>query len=117
MSAIDDLKGKLANLEISSKIGALVPKSSGWLSRKLITTLSVAGVVVYLGHDNIVLALYGVIVLGVAYLVTQAAHDIFQSRDDRIIRVAIIEALARDGLTPDELSSVRGLDSTKSPVS
>ena len=40
MSKIDDLKTKLSKLEASAHFDSLLPKNSGWLSRKLIVALA-----------------------------------------------------------------------------
>jgi divalent metal cation (Fe/Co/Zn/Cd) transporter len=106
MSKIDDLKAKLAELEAGSHITALMPKSSGWLSRKLLVVLAVIGVLIFLGRENVNLILGGIVTLGIVYLITQAAHDIVSSITDAWVRRKLIEAMAKDGLDDAEKAAL-----------
>lgn len=108
MSSIENLKAQIAKLEAGESFNALLPKSSGWLSRKLVIALAIIGALIFIGRDNIALTIWATVILGGIYLVTQAAHDIFQSRDDRITRCELIKAMAQDGLTKEELESISG---------
>jgi hypothetical protein len=115
MSKIDDLKGKLAKLEASAHFESLLPKSSGWLSRKLLVVLAIIGVLVFLGRENVNLILAGIITLGVVYLIAQAAQDISHDWSDAWVRRKLIDAMAKDGLSQEELEALGGASTTKDP--
>lgn len=106
MSSLSKLKSKVTNLEISSLMAAFVPKTSGWLSRKLIVMLAIVATLVVIGRENQSLIIWSVVILGSVWLLTQVIQDVFNSRDARIIRCEIIKALAQDGLTTDEIKSL-----------
>lgn len=108
MSKIDDLKNKLAKLEVGDHFEALLPKDAGWFSRKLLTLLAVIGVLVFLGRDNIGVILNLIGYLAIAYIVVQGFVDACKSRDDRITRCTLIVSMAKDGLTEEELAAIQG---------
>ena len=56
MASIESLKAKLSKLEASSHFDTLLPKTSGWLSRKLLILLAVLAGMIYLGRDNLSLS-------------------------------------------------------------
>jgi hypothetical protein len=102
MSAIDRLKSKISGLETKSLMDAFVPKSSGWLSRKMVVMLAVIGVLVLIGRENQALIMqYSCIMAGI-WLLTQVIQDVAHSRDSRKVRIAMIEAMAKDGLSDEE---------------
>ena len=103
MSTLDKLKSKVANLETKTLMDTFVPKTSGWLSRKLIVMLAIVATLVVIGRENQSLIIWSIVILGGVWMLTQVIQDIFNSRDARIIRCEIIRALAKDGLTPEEL--------------
>jgi len=115
MSSIEDLETKLAKLKAGAHFDALLPKSSGWLSRKLVIALSVVGALLFIGRDNISLTIWATTILGGIYLLTQGAHDIFSSRDDRITRCELIRAMAKDGITKEELDAISGKPAATDP--
>lgn len=106
MSKIDDLKTKLAKLEASTHFDSLLPKSSGWLSRKLIVALAAIATLIIIGRDNQAAIINWVGILALAYLVVQAGHDVFSGRDDRITRCKLIDAMAKDGLSDEDLKAL-----------
>lgn len=108
MSKIDDLKTKLSKLEASAHFDSLLPKNSGWLSRKLIVALAAIAALIIIGRDNQAAIINWVGILAGIYIVTQALHDIFSGRDDRIARCALIAAMAKDGFSEEELKVLAG---------
>lgn len=109
MADIKKLEDKLAKLKLSSSFGAFLPKTSGWLSRKLLVALALIGGLIFLGRDNITLVIYGMIILGSIYMITQTLHDIFTCREDGATRRALIAAMAADGnLSSEELAVLGG---------
>lgn len=107
MSSIDTLKEKLSKLEASAHFNSLLPKSSGWLSRKLLVALAVVVAMFVIGRDNQALIINWIGIIAVTYLIAQAAHDIFSGRDDRITRVKLIEVMG-PGEKSDLKSDPRG---------
>ena len=103
---ITDLKTKLAELEAGSHFNAMLPKTSGWFSRKLIVVLAVIGALIFLGRDNLNLIIGGIIALGMTYLIVQCAQDLMHSFCDAWVRRKLIDAMAKDGLSKEELDTI-----------
>jgi hypothetical protein len=108
MSNLDDLRKKLAKAEASAHFDSLLPKSSGWLSRKLIVVLAVIAALILLGRDNQSAIISGIITLGVVYLIVQAVQDLGHSASDAYARGKLIEAMAKDGLDANEIAAITG---------
>jgi hypothetical protein len=106
MSDIQNLKAKLSKLEAKNYFDALLPKTSGWFSRKLMVALAVVAALIILGRDNMSSIINWIGFIAIAYIVSQAVHDVFSSRDDRISRCKLIDAMAKDGLTKEEIASL-----------
>ncbi len=114
MSTIQKLEDRISKLKVGANLSSLLPKNSGWLSRKLLVTLALVGGLIFLGRDNITLVIYGIIILGSVYMVTQTLHDIFVCREDGMTRRQLITAMASDGLSPEETKALTGgSDQTK----
>lgn len=111
MSSIDALKAKLAKLEASTHIDALIPKSSGWLSRKLGVVLTAMAVLIFIGRDSVATIIAGIITLGVTYLIVQGVNDLMDKFVEGWTRVKIIEGMSKDGLTKEELETITGIPS------
>jgi hypothetical protein len=109
MSSIDALKSKLAKLETSNYIDALIPKSSGWLSRKLGVVLAVIAALIIIGRDNQNSIIAGIITLCVVYLIVQGVNDLMDKFVEGWTRVKIIEGMAKDGLTKEEIETITGV--------
>lgn len=108
MSDIEALKAKLAKLEASKHIDSLIPKNSGWLSRKLGVALAIIAALIFIGRENVVLIIAGIITLGVTYLIVQGAVDLVNSLSEAYVRGKIIDGLSKDGLTKEEIELVTG---------
>lgn len=112
MSKIDALKSKIAKLEISSYIDTLLPKSSGWLSRKLCVVLAVIAALVIIGRDNQNLIISGMITLCVVYLIVQGMNDLMDKFVEGWTRNKIIEGMSKDGLSKEEVDAITGAPAT-----
>ena len=102
MSNITKLEEKIAKLKVKAGFDSLLPKGSSWLSKKLLSMLAIVAGLIWLGRDNLTLVIYGMIILGSVYMLTQTLHDIFVAREDGQTRRKLIDAMSADGLNDDE---------------
>lgn len=123
MNDIASLEAKLKELK-NSAAGAL-PKSSGWLSRKLLTLLVIAGIVIFLGREQISAVIVSLSWLCLGYLLVQGIVDAVREwqagklarahvEADAMIRIAWIDAAARDGF--DDAEKAKALEAAKPPT-
>lgn len=100
---VQKLESKLQELKAKSKLDWILPKtSSSWFSRKLFVALTLLGVLVFLGRDNINTVLTGIVYLGITYLIVQGVQDVVTKIVDGWVRRTVIEAMAKDGLDEAE---------------
>lgn len=109
MASIDALKSKLAKLEVSTHIDALIPKSSGWLSRKLGVVLAVIVALIIIGRDNTNSIISGIITLCVVYLIVQGVNDLMDKFVEGWTRSKIIDGMAKDGISKEEMEVITGV--------
>jgi divalent metal cation (Fe/Co/Zn/Cd) transporter len=105
---IEDLKAKISNLELGHQISGLVPKSSGWLSRKMLVTLAVVAGVLWLGRGNLMQTIQSIVYIVIVWLIVQTVQDVVHSICDAYVRGKLIDGAARDGLTADEVREIAG---------
>ncbi len=93
MASIEKLQAKIEEL----KLGSLLPKGSGWLSRKLWVALAAIVAVIYLAAGNVPLILSTTTTIVIWYLATSAAQGAVEHVANVWLRGKIVDALARDG--------------------
>jgi hypothetical protein len=105
---IEDLRQKISNLELGHQISGLIPKSSGWLSRKMLVTLGIVAGVLWLGRGNLTQAIQSIVSIVVVWLIAQTVQDVVHSFCDAYVRGKLIDGAAKDGLTTDEVREITG---------
>lgn len=108
MASIEGLKDKISNLELGHQISGLIPKSSGWLSRKMLVTLAVVAGVLWLGRGNLMQTIQSIVHIVIIWLVVQTVQDVVHSICDAYVRGKLIDGAAKDGLSKDEMDSLGG---------
>lgn len=112
MDNIQKLEAQINKLK-KQGVSALMPQSSGWFSRKLIALLVVAGVVVFLGRDQVSSVILALVWSVIAYLAAQCLPDTIKEWQagavakakidaDARVRVAWLEAVTKDGVFSDD---------------
>jgi hypothetical protein len=115
MSDIAKLQEKIAGLKVGAGFSSLLPKKSGWLSKKLLSMLAIVACLIWFGRENIALTINGIILVAVVYIIAQAVNDAVHSITEAWVRRAIINAMAVDGLSDEERKSL-GVNGDKTLV-
>ena len=105
---LDKLHTALKSVESGQQMQSLIPKSSSWLSRKLLVTLAVIGGILWLGKASIMLTIHEAVVLAAVYLISQCIQDVGHSIADAYVRGKLIEGASKDGLDAEEQKNLGG---------
>jgi len=118
MSDIQKLEKNLNALK-NKGIATLLPQTSGWFSRKLVSMLVIAGVLVFLGRDQVASVIVALVWVSIGYLLSQCIPDAVREwqagsvakaklKTDAMIKIAWIDAAAndKDGFDAEEKKAI-----------